>query len=142
MQLLLLQAGDAQKSSPHQPRFLPLALIAISPLLQSAFQGAFFVPEEPPGSPRKELPDQAIPESVQILPVESQPADVQVSLYARCERSNAAVPATLLQAVHVFCSCDCTHPERVIRINALPWLLAHGMLTLKSAADTMKSVAL
>lgn len=78
VQLLLLQAGDAQKGSPQQPRFLPLASVAISPLLQSAFQGAFPVPEEPPGSPRRELPDQAIPESVQILPVESQPADVQV----------------------------------------------------------------
>ncbi|KAL0029551.1 hypothetical protein WJX79_003442 [Trebouxia sp. C0005] len=40
-------------------------------------------PEEPPGSPRKALPDQAIPESVQILPLQSRHDDVQVLLGLR-----------------------------------------------------------
>ena len=78
VQLLLLQGGETHKGSSHQPCFLPLASVAISPLLRSAFQESSASPEEPPASPRKELPDQAIPESVQILPVDSLPHDIQV----------------------------------------------------------------
>ena len=79
VQLLLLQVGGTQKGIVQQPCFLPLASVAITPLLKSAFQESFASPQEPPGSPRKELPDQAIPESVQILPVEeSPPCDIQV----------------------------------------------------------------
>lgn len=78
VQLLLLQGGDTHIGSSQQPCFLPLASVAISPLLRSAFQESFASPEEPPASPCKELPDQAIPESVQILPVDSSPQDIQV----------------------------------------------------------------
>lgn len=78
VQLLLLQGGDIHKGVSHQPCFLPLSSVSISPLLRSAFQECFACPEEPPPSPRKELPDQAIPESVQILPVDSPPHDIQV----------------------------------------------------------------
>ena len=78
VQLLLLQGGETHKGSSHPPRFLPLASVAITPLLRSAFQESFASPEEPPASPSKELPDQAIPESVQILPVDSSPHDIQV----------------------------------------------------------------
>ena len=78
VQLLLLLGGDTQKGILQQPCFLPLASVAITPLLKSAFQEGFAAQEEPPGSPRKEMPDQAIPESVQILPVESLLDDIQV----------------------------------------------------------------
>ena len=78
VQLLLLQPAETHKGIAQQPCFLPLASVAISPLLRSALQESLTTPQDPPGSPRKELPDQAIPESVQILPVESQHGDIQV----------------------------------------------------------------
>ena len=84
VQLLLLQGHGAQRGSFKQPCFLPVASAAISPLLKSAFQEQSMIPKGLPASPRKEAPHQAIPESVQILPVDSQDKSVQVSVHARC----------------------------------------------------------
>ncbi len=79
LQLLLLQPGEPNQGVSQQPCFLPFASVAITPLMHQTFQGgAAAAPEEPPGSPRKALPDQAIPESVQILPLQSRHDDVQV----------------------------------------------------------------
>ncbi|DBA93331.1 TPA: hypothetical protein ACH3X2_003608 [Trebouxia sp. C0005] len=84
LQLLILQPGEPNPGMSQQPRFLPFASVAITPLMHQSFQGgAAAAPEEPPGSPRKALPDQAIPESVQILPLQSRHDDVQVLLGLR-----------------------------------------------------------
>ncbi len=79
LQLLMLQTGEPSLGVSQHPCFLPFASVAITPLMHQTFQGgAAAAPEEPPGSPRKALPDQAIPESVQILPLQSRHDDVQV----------------------------------------------------------------
>ena len=80
LQLLMLQPGEPNQGVSQQPCFLPFASVAITPLMHRTFQGgAAAAPEEPPASPRKTLPDQAIPESVQILPLQSRHDDVQVN---------------------------------------------------------------
>ncbi|KAL0033688.1 hypothetical protein WJX77_000833 [Trebouxia sp. C0004] len=84
LQLLLLQTGERNPGTSQQPCFLPFASVAITPLMHQTFHGgAAAAPEEPPGSPRKALPDQAIPESAQILPLQSRDDDVQVLLGLR-----------------------------------------------------------
>ena len=80
LHLLLLQPGDQHEGIPQRPLFLPLASVAVAPLMRHTFLGTAASQKDPPGSPRKALPDQAIPESVQILPLGSLHADVQVGM--------------------------------------------------------------
>lgn len=77
LQLLIWRPND-----PHQGHssFLPFASVAVTTLMRQSLHGVFAAPEKPPGSPRKALPDQAIPESVQILPLQSKHDDIQVLL--------------------------------------------------------------
>ena len=129
VQLLLLQGGDTHIGSSQQPCFLPLASVAISPLLRSAFQESFASPEEPPASPCKELPDQAIPESVQILPVDSSPQDIQVChsnlLKHALRQTNDMIQIGLFGCI-LSCTC-CRDVSRLCMLTFSPvmcsWLL-------------------
>lgn len=77
LQLLIWRPND-----PHlgQSAFVPFASVAVTTLMRQSLRGGLAAPEKPPGSPRKALPDQAIPESVQILPLQSKHDDIQVLL--------------------------------------------------------------